>query len=57
MVETMAEPAAGGRLARSQAARRERVLDVVLELAEEGGYDAIQLRPIQDRTGTAGGTI
>ena len=47
----------GGRLQRSQAARRERVIDAVLELAAEGGYDAIQVRTISDRTGISSDTI
>jgi len=36
------------RLLRSQSARRTRVLDAVLELAQQGGYDAIQLRPVSE---------
>jgi AcrR family transcriptional regulator len=51
------EPAAGGRLQRSQASRRARVLAAVLDLAHEGGYDAVQLRPISDRTGVSSDTI
>jgi AcrR family transcriptional regulator len=47
----------GGRLQRSQAARRERVIDAVLELAAEGGYDAIQVRSISERTGISSDTI
>jgi AcrR family transcriptional regulator len=48
---------AGGRLQRSQAARRARVLATVLDLAREGGYDAIQLRPVSERTGISTDTI
>jgi AcrR family transcriptional regulator len=33
------------------------VITTVLELAREGGYDAIQLRPISDRTGISTDTI
>jgi AcrR family transcriptional regulator len=47
----------GGRLERSRAARRERVIAAVLELAAEGGYDAIQVRAIADRTGISSDTI
>jgi AcrR family transcriptional regulator len=47
----------GGRLQRSQAARRERVIDAVLELAAEGGYDAIQVRAISERTAISSDTI
>ena len=36
------------RLERSQQARRQRVIDAVLELARDGGYDAIQVRPVSD---------
>jgi len=46
-----------GRLGRSQAARRARVLDAVLELGREGGYDAVQLRVVADRSGVASDTI
>jgi TetR/AcrR family transcriptional regulator, cholesterol catabolism regulator len=49
--------APGGRLERSQEARRARVLDVVLDLAREGGYDAIQLRPVAERSGISTDTI
>ena len=45
------------RLERSQRARRARVLETVLDLAEEGGYDAIQLRAISERTGISSDTI
>lgn len=48
--------AEGTRLERSQRARRARVLETVLALAQ-GGYDAIQLRAISDRTGISSDTI
>jgi AcrR family transcriptional regulator len=51
------EASDGGRLRRSQAARRERVIAAVLELASEGGYDAIQVRAIAERTGISSDTI
>ena len=51
------EPTPGGRLQRSQASRRARVLAAVLDLAHEGGYDAVQLRAISDRTGVSSDTI
>ena len=54
---TTTETPEGGRLQRSQAARRERVIAAVLELAAEGGYDAIQVRVIADRTGISSDTI
>ena len=41
-------PAPPTRLVRSQRARRARVVEAVLELAQQGGYDAIQLRPVTE---------
>jgi AcrR family transcriptional regulator len=49
--------APGGRLQRSQDARRTRILAAVVDVAREGGYDAIQLRLIADRTGISTDTI
>jgi TetR/AcrR family transcriptional regulator, cholesterol catabolism regulator len=46
-----------GSLTTSQAARRQRVLVSALELAVEGGYDAVQMRDIATRAGVALGTI
>jgi TetR/AcrR family transcriptional regulator, cholesterol catabolism regulator len=46
-----------GRLERSQRARREQLVQAVLDLAREGGYDAIQLRSISERTGISTDTI
>src|SRR5262249_11081815 len=54
---TTTEAPEGGRLRRPQAARRERVIGAGLELAAEGGYDAIQVRAIADRTGISSDTI
>ena len=44
-------------LARSQRARRERILAAVLELAAEGGYDAVQVREVAARANVALRTI
>src|SRR5262249_16864542 len=44
-------------LARSQHARRERILAAVLELAREGGYDAVQVREVAARAHVALRTI
>jgi AcrR family transcriptional regulator len=55
--ETADPPPPEGRLERSQRARRAQILDAVLELASEGGYDAIQLRAISERTGISTDTI
>ena len=41
----------------NQAARRERVLDAALDLAAEGGYDAVQMRDVATRAQVALGTI
>jgi AcrR family transcriptional regulator len=41
----------------AQLARRERILDVALELASEGGYDAVQMREVADRADVALGTL
>jgi AcrR family transcriptional regulator len=46
-----------GSLTNSQAARRQRVLVSALELAVEGGYEAVQMRDIATRAGVALGTI
>ena len=44
-------------LTANQAARRGRVLDAALELAAEGGYDAVQMRDVAARAQVALGTI
>src|SRR5262245_62985647 len=44
-------------LTKSQAARRERVIRAALELAAEGGYDAVQMRDVASRGQVALGTI
>jgi TetR/AcrR family transcriptional regulator, cholesterol catabolism regulator len=44
-------------LTKSQAARRERVISAALELASEGGYDAVQMRDVATRAKVALGTI
>jgi AcrR family transcriptional regulator len=41
----------------NQAARRSRVIDAALELAAEGGYDAVQMRDVAARAQVALGTI
>jgi AcrR family transcriptional regulator len=57
VADTATEPAVGGRLQRSQESRRARVLTAVLDLAHEGGYDAVQLRAISEQTGVSSDTI
>jgi AcrR family transcriptional regulator len=44
-------------LTKGQAARRERVLRAALELASEGGYDAVQMRDVAAKADVALGTI
>src|SRR3954471_14568072 len=44
-------------LTTSQAARRQRVLVSALELAADGGYEAVQMRDIATSAGVALGTI
>jgi TetR/AcrR family transcriptional regulator, cholesterol catabolism regulator len=51
------DPAPETALARSQAARRERVVSAALSLAAEGGYDAVQMRDVATRASVALGTI
>jgi AcrR family transcriptional regulator len=41
----------------SQAARRERILDAAMELAAEGGWDAVQMREVAERAEVALGTL
>ena len=44
-------------LTRSQHARRARVIEAAIELATEGGYDAVQMRDVADRADVALGTL
>src|SRR3954447_24187877 len=44
-------------LTRGQAARRQRVIRAALDLAAEGGYDAVQMRDVAQRGQVALGTI
>jgi AcrR family transcriptional regulator len=53
----VAEPSGSGALARSQAARRRRVLDATLELARGGGFDAVQMRDVAAEANVALGTV
>jgi AcrR family transcriptional regulator len=52
-----AETLEGGRLRRSQDARRARVIAAVLDLLREGGYDAFRVRAVWERTGVGTDTI
>jgi AcrR family transcriptional regulator len=44
-------------LTSSQHARRARVIEAAIELATEGGYDAVQMRDVAARAGVALGTV
>ncbi len=44
-------------LARSQAARRRRVLDATMVLAQSGGFDAVQMRDVATEANVALGTV
>ena len=46
-----------GVLAKSQAARRRRVLDAAIGLAERGGFDAVQMRDVAAESTVALGTV
>src|SRR3954454_5137634 len=41
----------------AQRARRRRILDTAVELATDGGYDAVQMREVADRADVALGTL
>lgn len=54
----MTQPAAAERAAGGpRGNRRERILDAAVELAEEGGYDAVQMREVAERADVALGTL
>jgi AcrR family transcriptional regulator len=59
MTDVVTEPddELSSQLERSQQARRDRILRAVLELASEGGYDAVQVREVARRAGVALRTI
>ncbi|MBK5287658.1 MAG: TetR family transcriptional regulator [Acidimicrobiia bacterium] len=46
-----------GALAKSQAARRRRVIDATLALAAGGGFDGVQMRDVAAEAGVALGTV
>lgn len=50
-------PAAESKRARNQAARRERVIATAVDLATEGGYDAVQMRDVAAQADVALGTL
>jgi len=50
-------PASTATLTKSQAARRQRVVEAALDLGARGGYDAVQMRDIATAANVALGTI
>lgn len=50
-------PEATEQLTKSQAARRQRVIEAAMELGAEGGYDAVQMRDVAARAEVALGTL
>ena len=53
----MAQAAADSKRARNQAARRERVIAAAVDLASDGGYEAVQMRDVAARADVALGTL
>jgi TetR/AcrR family transcriptional regulator, cholesterol catabolism regulator len=53
----MAQAAADSKRARNQAARRERVIAAAVDLASEGGYEAVQMRDVASQADVALGTL
>jgi TetR/AcrR family transcriptional regulator, cholesterol catabolism regulator len=53
----MAQAAAESKRARNQAARRERVIAAAVELASDGGYEAVQMRDVAAQADVALGTL
>ena len=55
--EVLEEEPAPRPLTRAQEARRQRVVDSAIELALEGGYEAVQMRDVAARAHVAMGTV
>ena len=53
----MPQAAAESKRARNQAARRERVIAAAVQLASEGGYEAVQMRDVAAQAEVALGTL
>ena len=47
----------GSALSAKQLARRQRVIEVALQMGAEGGYDAVHMREVADRSSVSLGTI
>jgi TetR/AcrR family transcriptional regulator, cholesterol catabolism regulator len=52
-----ASPAPVARLAASQLRRMRRIVDAAVELAEQGGFEAVRLRDVAERSDVALGTL
>ena len=55
--EAAAGVAVEGKRARNAAVRRRRVIEAALSLADEGGYEAVQMRDVAERADVALGTL
>ncbi|WP_068161968.1 TetR family transcriptional regulator [Rhodococcus phenolicus] len=55
--EAQAEARPGAGLRPAQRARYDRIIASAKELASEGGYDAVQMRAVAERSGVALGTV
>ena len=55
--EATAEVVVEGKRARNAAVRRRRVIEAALSLADEGGYEAVQMRDVAERGDVALGTL
>jgi AcrR family transcriptional regulator len=53
----VAQAPAESKRARNQAARRERVIGAAVDLASDGGYEAVQMRDVASRADVALGTL
>lgn len=53
----VAAPAPVARLAANQLRRMRRIVDAAVELAEEGGFEAVRLRDVAERSDVALGTL
>src|SRR5215468_12072123 len=52
-----AAPAPVARLAANQLRRMRRIVDAAVELAEQGGFEAVRLRDVAERSDVALGTL
>ena len=55
--DTPRMPSSSSKRTKGREERRSRVLAAAMQLADEGGYDAVQMRSVAERSGVALGTI